>query len=81
MSARCGFRAVPSRRDVLGTLGGDRLRALDPTPSGWSPDTGAAVRRERQFHGRVGPGPVLDDGRLDVVAQTAAETFELLALE
>ncbi|MBZ6496153.1 PQQ-binding-like beta-propeller repeat protein [Natrinema longum] len=61
-------------------VGGDRLRALDPTP-GDSPDGGPAVRFEREFGGRVGPGPVLDDGTIYVVAQVDDETYALLALD
>ncbi|WP_335998760.1 PQQ-binding-like beta-propeller repeat protein [Halorientalis halophila] len=61
-------------------VGGDRLRALDPTP-GDSAAGGPALRFEREFIGRVGPGPVLDDGTLYVVAQVAEETYALLALE
>lgn len=66
-------------RDTL-FVGGDRLYALDPTP-GDSLDGGPAVRFEREFHGRVGPGPVLDDGSLYVVAQTGSEAFHLLAFD
>ena len=61
-------------------VGGDRLWALDPTP-GDSPDDGPAVRFEREFAGRVGPGPVLDDGVLYVVAEVAEREYALLALE
>ncbi|WP_408958083.1 PQQ-binding-like beta-propeller repeat protein [Natrinema sp. 74] len=66
-------------------VGGDRLWALDPTP-GDSPDGGPAVRFEREFAGRVGPGPILDDGTIYVVAQVdtgtyAPGTYALLALE
>ncbi|WP_339103087.1 PQQ-binding-like beta-propeller repeat protein [Haloterrigena salinisoli] len=61
-------------------VGGDCLRAFDPTP-GDSPDDGPAVRFEREFAGRVGPGPVLDDGTLYVVTGVEGETFALLALE
>ncbi|PCR89622.1 outer membrane protein assembly factor BamB family protein [Natrinema ejinorense] len=61
-------------------VGGDRLQALDPTP-GDSPDGGPAVRFEREFGGRVGPGPVLDDGTIYVVAQVDDETYALLALD
>lgn len=57
-------------------VGGDRLWALDPTPGG-GPDSGPAVRFEREFAGRVGPGPVLDD----VVAEVDDREFALLALE
>lgn len=66
-------------RDTL-FVGGDRLWALDPTPGGEAGSDGPAVRWEKEFHGRVGPGPVLDDGRLFTVAQTDEEEFELLAL-
>lgn len=61
-------------------VGGDRLYALDPTP-GDSPDGGPAVRFEREFAGRVGPGPVLDDGTIYVVAEVDDESYALLALE
>ncbi|SEP78959.1 outer membrane protein assembly factor BamB family protein [Natrinema salaciae] len=61
-------------------VGGDRLHALDPTP-GDSPEGGPAVRFEREFAGRVGPGPVLDDGTIYVVAQVDDETDALLALD
>lgn len=64
-------------RDTL-FVGGDRLWALDPTPSGGN---GPAVRFERSFDGRVGPGPVVDDGRLYVVAETAPDTHHLLAFD
>lgn len=66
-------------RDTL-FVGGDRLWALDPTPGGEAGERGPAVRWEKSFHGRVGPGPVLDDGKLFVVAQTDEKTFELLGL-
>jgi len=61
-------------------VGGDRLHAFDPTP-GDSPDGGPALRFEREFAGRVGPGPVVDDGTLYVVAQVDDEDYALLALE
>lgn len=61
-------------------VGGDRLRAIDPTPGG-SPVDGPALRFEREFAGRVGPGPVLNDGSLYVIAEVEAETYALLALE
>jgi outer membrane protein assembly factor BamB len=61
-------------------VGGDRLHALDPTP-GDSPGGGPAVRFEREFAGRVGPGPILDDGTIYLVAQVDEETYALLALE
>ncbi|WP_226042225.1 PQQ-binding-like beta-propeller repeat protein [Natrinema sp. DC36] len=61
-------------------VGGDRLRALDPTP-GDSPSGGPTLRFEREFAGRVGPGPVLDDGTIYVVARVDDETDALLALE
>ncbi|WP_247002021.1 PQQ-binding-like beta-propeller repeat protein [Halosolutus gelatinilyticus] len=67
-------------RDTL-FVGGDRLRAVDPTPGG-DPSDGPALRFERRFEGRVGPGPVLDDGTLYVVAEVEEEeTYALLALE
>ncbi|WP_436344577.1 PQQ-binding-like beta-propeller repeat protein [Natronorubrum sp. FCH18a] len=61
-------------------VGGDRLRAFDPSP-GSDPDNGPALRFEREFEGRVGPGPVLDDGTLYVVAAVEDESYALLALE
>ncbi|WP_277555975.1 PQQ-binding-like beta-propeller repeat protein [Halobaculum limi] len=64
-------------RDTL-FVGGDRLWALDPTEGGG--DAGPPVRFERSFDGRVGPGPVLDDGTLYVVAETGAESTHLVAL-
>lgn len=64
-------------RDTL-FVGGDRLWALDPTEGGGN--AGPPVRFERSFHGRVGPGPVLDNGTLYVVAETASEETHLLAL-
>lgn len=48
-------------------VGGDKLYALDPDPGGNLGD-GPAVRYTRDLGGRVGPGPVLNDGRLYVVA-------------
>ncbi|MFC4543426.1 PQQ-binding-like beta-propeller repeat protein [Halosolutus amylolyticus] len=67
-------------RDTL-FVGGDRLWAVDPTP-GDDPDRGPALRFDRSFDGRVGPGPVLDDGTLYVVAEVERdETYALLALE
>ncbi|WP_132057298.1 outer membrane protein assembly factor BamB family protein [Halorussus amylolyticus] len=66
-------------RDTL-FVGGDALYALDPTPSGLLGD-GPALRFEESFFGRVGPGPVLNDGTLYVVAQTSEESYHLLALE
>jgi outer membrane protein assembly factor BamB len=66
-------------RDTL-FVGGDRLWALDPTADGGPFGSGPAVRFEREYHGRVGPGPVLDDGTLYVVAETDSETTHLLAL-
>jgi outer membrane protein assembly factor BamB len=66
-------------RDTL-FVGGDRLWALDPTPSGGI-SSGPAVRFERTFAGRVGPGPVLNDGTVYVVAETDDAEFHLLALE
>ena len=61
-------------------VGGDRLWAIDPTP-GDDPKGGPAVRFKRAFAGRVGPGPVLEDGTLYVVARVEEETYALLALE
>jgi len=66
-------------RDTL-FVGGDNLYALDPTPGSGAPDE-PAVRFEKSFHGRVGPGPVLDDGTIYVVAETGERTYHLLALE
>lgn len=65
-------------RDTL-FVGGDGLHALDPTPSGGG--SGPATRFTETWHGRVGPGPVVNDGTLYVVAETDAETYHLLALE
>jgi hypothetical protein len=67
-------------RDTL-FVGGDALYALDPTPESSPLSDGPAVRFERSFHGRVGPGPTLDDGVLYVVAQTGESSFHLLAME
>ncbi|UPV74689.1 PQQ-binding-like beta-propeller repeat protein [Halorussus limi] len=67
-------------RDTL-FVGGDALYALDPTPKSVPLADGPAVRFERSFHGRVGPGPTLDDGVLYVVAQTGESAYHLLALE
>ncbi|SDR14187.1 outer membrane protein assembly factor BamB family protein [Natronobacterium texcoconense] len=61
-------------------VGGDALYALDPTPGG-NPDDGPAVRFRQEFAGRVGPGPILDDGVLYVVAEVDEEEYALLALE
>lgn len=61
-------------------VGGDRLWALDPSPDGGLGGSGPAVRYERSFYGHVGPGPVLDDGTLYVVAETGEDTSHLLAL-
>jgi len=66
-------------RDTL-FVGGDRLWALDPSPNRGVFGSGPTVRYERSFHGRVGPGPVLDDGTLYVVAETGDDTTHLLAL-
>lgn len=60
-------------------VGGDSLWALDPAPGG-DPDDGPAIRFEWEFDGRLGPGPVLDDGILYVFAEVDGE-FALLALE
>ncbi|WP_137285184.1 PQQ-binding-like beta-propeller repeat protein [Halorussus salinisoli] len=67
-------------RDTL-FVGGDALYALDPTPKSVPLADGPAVRFERSFHGRVGPGSTLDDGVLYVVAQTGESAYHLLALE
>lgn len=68
-------------RDTL-FVGGDKLHALDPTPGPSTlGDDGPAVRFTKSFAGRVGPGPVLNDGILYVVAQTGKKTYHLLALE
>ncbi|TYL39205.1 pyrrolo-quinoline quinone [Natronococcus pandeyae] len=62
-------------------VGGDRLRALDPAPEG-NPADGPAIRFEHEFGGEiVGPGPVLNDGTLYVVAEVEDEEVALLALE
>ena len=68
-------------RDTL-FVGGDKLYAFDPTPksTGFG-ESGPAKRFEQSFYGRVGPGPVLNDGVLYVVAQTGESSFHLLALE
>lgn len=66
-------------RDTL-FVGGNRLYAVDPTPSFGLLDDGPATRFEKSFHGRVGPGPVLDDGTLFTIAQTGDSSFHLLAL-
>ncbi|ELZ02421.1 pyrrolo-quinoline quinone [Natrialba asiatica DSM 12278] len=57
-------------RDTI-FVGDDRLWALDPTP-GDSPAGGPAVRFGHEFAGRVGPGPIHDDGTLYAVAQVDA---------
>ena len=67
-------------RDTL-FVGGDKLYAFDPTPGASPFDSGPAKRFEQSFYGRVGPGPVLDDGTLYVVAQTGESSYHLLALE
>ncbi|APX96627.1 outer membrane protein assembly factor BamB family protein [Natronorubrum daqingense] len=61
-------------------VGGDRLWAFDPTP-GDSPEGGPAVRFDREFAGRVGAGPILDDGSIYVVAEVEDDVHALLALE
>lgn len=61
-------------------VGGDRLWALDPSPGGQVGGARPAVRYEQSFHGRVGPGPVLADGTLYVIAETGPESSHLLAL-
>ncbi|MDG5761432.1 PQQ-binding-like beta-propeller repeat protein [Natronococcus sp. A-GB1] len=61
-------------------VGGDRLWALDPAPTG-DPSDGPAVRFEREFEGSVGRGPVLDDGVLYVVADVGDNEVALMALE
>lgn len=66
-------------RDTL-FVGGDKLYALDPSPIGLL-EEGPATRFEKSFAGRVGPGPVLDDGVLYTIAQTGESSFHLLALE
>jgi outer membrane protein assembly factor BamB len=68
-------------RDTL-FVGGDALYAFDPTPeSGLLDGGGPALRFSESFHGGVGPGPVVDDGRLYAVVETAEETHELLAFD
>ncbi|AGB38362.1 outer membrane protein assembly factor BamB family protein [Natronococcus occultus] len=69
---------IVSRETVF--VGGDRLWALDPAPTG-DPSDGPAVRFEREFEGSVGRGPVLDDGVLYVVAEVDDGEAALLALE
>ena len=61
-------------------IGGDRLWALDPSPDDGVFGSAPAVRYEKTFSGRVGPGPVLNDGVLYVVANTGEESINLLAL-
>lgn len=53
-------------------VGGDKLYALDPDPGG-NLENGPAVRFERDLGGRVGPGPIIDDGRLYVVVGTDSD--------
>jgi outer membrane protein assembly factor BamB len=60
-------------------VGGDSLYAFDPTPGGDAAG-GPALRFQHEFAGRVGPGPVLDDGTLYVFAEVEAEKFALVAL-
>jgi outer membrane protein assembly factor BamB len=67
-------------RDTM-FVGGDRLWAFDPTPEAPPFVGGPAVRFENRFHGRVGPGPILNDGVLYVIAQTGPEAYHLLALD
>ncbi|MFA9426463.1 PQQ-binding-like beta-propeller repeat protein [Natronorubrum sp. A-ect3] len=61
-------------------VGGDRLRAFDPAPRD-DPSNGPALRFERTFAGRVGPGPVIDNGVLYVVAEVEDGEYALVALE
>ena len=79
-----GSRAVHGAEDVTGRetifIGGDRLWALDPSPDDGIFRSAPAVRYEKTFYGRVGPGPVLDDGVLYVVVETGEESTHLLAL-
>ncbi|GGN94250.1 PQQ-binding-like beta-propeller repeat protein [Haloarcula pellucida] len=79
---RLGNRQHTAPAIGRGTLfvGGDRLWALDPTPKSGLVGSGPAVRYERTFHGRVGPGPILHDGTLYVVAETGPDSTHLLAL-
>lgn len=60
-------------------VGGDALYAFDPTPGG-DPSGGPALRFEHSFAGRVGPGPVLDDGTLYVAAEVEDGEVALVAL-
>jgi outer membrane protein assembly factor BamB len=60
-------------------VGGDALYAFDPTPGG-DPAGGPALRFEHSFAGRVGPGPVLDDGTLYVAAEVEEDEVALVAL-
>jgi len=60
-------------------VGGDALYAFDPTPGG-DPSGGPALRFEHSFAGRVGPGPVLDDGTLYAVAEVEDGETALVAL-
>ncbi|WP_439027464.1 hypothetical protein [Haloarchaeobius sp. DT45] len=67
-------------RDTL-FVGGDKLYALDPTTDGGMLGSGGPAKRwEKSFHGEVGPGPVVDDGTIYVVAETAEAAYHLLAL-
>jgi outer membrane protein assembly factor BamB len=68
-------------RDTL-FVGGDALYAFDPTPgAGPLASGGPALRYSKEFAGPVGPGPVVDDGRLYVVAETGDRDRELLAFD
>jgi outer membrane protein assembly factor BamB len=76
-----GERTAPALcRDTL-FVGGDRLSAIDPTPNSGYFDVGPVTRFEKSFHGRVGPGPVLNDGVLYTIAKTGPSNTHLLALE
>jgi outer membrane protein assembly factor BamB len=66
-------------RDTI-FVGGDQLYALDPTPGGSTAD-GPAVRYTRDLGDRVGPGPVIDDGRLYVIAGPEDGQPELIAFD
>lgn len=70
--------APTAARDTV-FVGGDALYAFDATPGG-DPAGGPALRFEHSFAGRVGPGPVLDDGTLYTVAEVEEGETALVAL-
>jgi len=73
-----GHTAPAAARDTV-FVGGDALYAFDATPGG-DPAGGPALRFEHSFPGRVGPGPVLDDGTLYTVAEVEEGKTALVAL-